>query len=290
MNGGDIRRSSVTVDEVARMACEGMLAFENGPVGAILGDATDPDLQKKIQIIKGETRGDAPVGATMPFDDPLMRGIFRTDHLIEERDIVLRTFLESPEMQTNRFGAMAFLRGPADLQQKADRLIPDSIIPPPEKEGDGSTVQGYSPVGNPKALAIVIKMRELGGISVMTSANPTGTPEIIYEEQLLLFAKSSGLPTIIRTREKNKPERPRSSYPISNIEYSRQQDRWVLNPIRTGWMALDILLSLHEGLPHEKITEPVTKHPKKVLNMSEAWAKQGSELRKWVLAPAMLDV
>jgi hypothetical protein len=184
----------------AQLIRGGPVGYDNGPVYAVVGDARTYGLQDRIMAIKGENRH-GPLGTTVPFDEPLIAGIFRTSHLTSENDIAVREFLEDPDAQTRRLGGVAFLRSLADHSIRA--TLPKSMFSEPAKDGneEGITAQLYSPVGNGITDSLLRRVIALGGIPVMTSLNEHGKPEIINEADARQFAADKGVQIVINSSE-----------------------------------------------------------------------------------------
>lgn len=272
------------INGAARLICDGLLAYENGPVYAIVGNAADPELQVRIMRAKGDQRGIEPVGCTMPFDDPLLEGIYETSHITNPR---LRDFLENPDQLTAFFGGVAFLRGLGDLDVKDGRQIPDAIFPQPV-EGK-STFQNWSPEGNERTNLILRTAISRGAITAMSSLNWSSRPEIIDEATARQFASDMGLPLISRPDE-DRPERPRGSY----LTYLVQEDR--LSVIRLGNVTLELARHLvPDGVEvtlDEARKQPDPKYPDNVLRLEDIGAPfrpKPGDARKFMLQAMGVD-
>jgi hypothetical protein len=286
------------MDLVAQLICGGLVAYDNGPVYAIVGNAGNSNLQEQIRLAKGEDRH-GPVGATMPFDEPLIEGIFRTSHLTDAKDIALRDFLEDPDALTRRLGGLAFIRTPADPDKRA--TLPDGMFPESTADKDASdeadvTIQVYSPVGNAVTDSLLRRVLMKGGVPVMTSLNPHGTPEIITEAGARQFSAARGLHLAINGSEATKPLRGRASYPIVDIRLNEAERRQEIGVPRTGFMDIDILVALLDGLPIADIDRAklsLPKYPDNVLRRQDlpepAQTAKGEELRKYLLQALRLD-
>jgi hypothetical protein len=215
-----------------------MVLIENGPVFALAGNAHDPDLLGMIQTIKGENRGiQQPVGLVSPFDAPIGDGLDAIDAI--DIDAIHETNLQrlaiDPELLTRRIGALAFLRGPADLRVKEAAILPNSIVP----SQHGTSIQIFSPVGNPRGERFVSMTADKGVRLVMTSANISKDPEIVDVNAAWKFAAAQDSEMIVlhQYAPGEKPHRPRGSYPTFEIGRA-------LTIVRAGFVELDLLKSL----------------------------------------------
>jgi len=271
-------RDEIFREHAATTILEELVIYNNGPVYSLVGNANNPNLQEDIMVAKGTERGRAPVAWTVPFDHEPTRGIFKTNEIIDPH---LRGLLEDrPDELTRRIGAVAFMRGPADMERKTQYDLPDCIIP----NVPNAAVQIYSPVGNPRTEALISEIIRLGGEPVMTSANLTNSPEITDEADMLEYKKHTGLRLLHNILNSDDPWRVRSSYPI--YEYVPEG----LRPVRSGCIDLEIQLRLMDGYafaPFDSTTLPKARYPRHILHMSSlpetAQSAKGEELRKYVL-------
>jgi tRNA A37 threonylcarbamoyladenosine synthetase subunit TsaC/SUA5/YrdC len=277
--GAGIEHSVVERHPVERAAAEmdeGLLVYDNFAVYALAGNANNEDLQERIRIAKGEARGvKQPVGWTHPFDERTLGTI----DLSRLDDSALRNLLRSPEELTARIGALTFIRAHADMKAKEVEGIPDSIIPP-----GGGTVQIYSPVGTTRTERLITQAIMSGFEPVMTSANVSGEPEIIFESTAAAFAAQSPEPLVVAVNksDEDKPERPRGSYPVISVLPDR------LRIVRSGCFDPQILQTALSGYPVELASDcQVPKYPDNVLQFSDLPTDvqylKGSEFRLGVL-------
>ncbi len=219
-----------------------MVLVENGPVFALAGNAHDPDLLGMIQMIKGVNRGlQQPVGLISPFDAPISDELSVLDAIDKDSltEASLKRLVAAPDLLTRRIGALAFLRGPADISVKAAAILPDSIVPPQH----GSSIQLFSPVGSQRGEQLVAATADKGIRLVMTSANISKKPEIVDVNEAWQFAAEfkkkydSNMTVLHQYAPGEKPSRPLGSYPTFEIGKA-------LTIVRAGFVELDLLKSL----------------------------------------------
>lgn len=277
-------------ETIAQLICGGLVVLDNVVVHAIAGNANNP-VQEQIRQVKGEKRGQTqPVGCTMPFDTPFLRGIFSTDNILDPR---IQGLYRDPAEQTRWFGGVAFLRGA--INEDVDHVPTSMISQQPNGLRSQRLLQVYAPVEGTAMDRILKSVVHKGGLPIMTSANISGLPEIVDREQGRQFAQSHNLPYVTAAINGRQPQRPRGSYPAVHARYDANTRQWKWVWVRTGCFAEEILLRLVDNMPaqidpHRKKPDP--KYPNNTLRLKDVtrprvlrWrTAKGPELRKRLLA------
>lgn len=262
----------------ADVAAEGLVVMRNRAVYAVLGSG-HPEVQDQISTAKGERRGTKqPVGWTVPFTD-FSQGAFSLEGIEDPR---LKDLIRNPDELTSRLGAIAFVRGAADMGYAAINKLPESIVP-----SDTKTVQVWSPDGNTAAAYIIGKVLSKGLQPIMTSANVSGEPEAVTLSQALAFAGNSSppLPVIDAPFNDDELTPPFGSYPVVVLKAG------AIEIVRPGCFSPEILKALLYGYkvtlaPAERLQQP--KYPDGVLQFSHLPESDrslcGPELRLGLLA------
>jgi tRNA A37 threonylcarbamoyladenosine synthetase subunit TsaC/SUA5/YrdC len=264
----------IYLNHAAEVIMDNFVIYDNGPVYALVGNGYNPSLKDDISSIKGPERQETPVAWTVPFEHDKLQGIFKTDQI---KDKAFRSFLENPDELNSVLGALAFLRGPVDLEVKERNHIPDCVV-----HLEQGTVQNYSPVGNHETHALIDAVIQKGGEPVMTSANYHGKPEITTEAEIDKFREATGLYMVPRWNARKRTRRFRSSYPI--VEFTPEG----LKPVRSGFTSLDVLHRLISDFPVAAYNPNEVKrapYPKDTVTLDDLPKPdaRGSELRKHIL-------
>lgn len=242
---------------VGRLARGELVAWDNGTVYALIGNANDPGLQDRIVQAKGNERGaKQPVGWTVPFSHAL--DLIDIDQ-VEDRS--MQELLQSPSELTSYLGGVAFIRAAADMRRKEERNIPESIVPSGVLN---PTIQIYSPNGNDATSKLVRSAMLMGVEPVMTSANISGKPEIVTAHDAKEFAQAANITAYVNKEDSDKASRPRGSYPVIGVESSR----FVI--LRSGCFEPEIIKRLLRGYPIVESKNMVgSKYPENVLHMRD---------------------
>lgn len=280
----DVTKIPAPVEATVQAIRSDVAIVENGPVYALVGDAHKPDLQQRVKEIKGERGANQPLGWTVPFAhaaDAIEVSAVKHDKL--------RDFIADPDALTRLLGGLVFLRAPASLYAKAERRIPDSIIP----DRPDATVQIWSPTGNYAASRLIRAAMAHGIEPVMTSVNRSRSPEITSEHEARCFAaRYIGERALIQVTRSDdeKPLRPRGSYPVVNLEAES------LQIVRPGCFSVPFLQQLLAELPTQiapgkNFQSP--KHPEQVFDVAhlprQAQRLEGEDLRLFTLEHIGLD-
>lgn len=290
-----------TVAELAREASERLIVFDNIVVHAIVGNARQP-VQEAIRLVKGERRGlKQPVGCTMPFDDPFLLNVFDAKSITKDKKIP--ALYADPEVQEERLGGIAFLRGPIkdDVSHVPDCMLSEK----PRKDGSGNDrlLQAWSPAGNPGAEMLLREMIKQGAWPVMSSANVSGQAEIVDRIAAKTFARRRGLAYAAINPAPHQPLRPWGSTPITEARFNENKLRWEMVWTRTGCFGPALLLRLFPDLPvqiDEARKQPDPKYPDKILQLEDIQSMRprhlrmrtpkGADLRKYILEAAGCSV
>lgn len=256
--------------------CNELLVYDNFTVYALAGNAHNEQIQELIQQIKGEARGlKQPVGWTRPFDERTLSAIDISgceDHALQE-------LLRNPAELTARIGALTFLRAGADMRAKEAEGIADCIIPP-----EGRTVQIYSPAGAAPTERLIGHAIKKGVEPIMTSANVSGRPEIVHDEEAVEFASDESrlLTVLINKNDAEKLPSPLGSYPVISVGVDR------LHIVRPGCFDPQILqTALSEYTVELTEDHQAPNYPDNILGFSDLPADvqtlQGAEFRLGLL-------
>jgi hypothetical protein len=159
----------------------------NRGVCAIWGQGENEVFINEILRIKGEKRLNRPLGATFLAEKfiPLVdKGhlTFSNSLFANEEDLV------------SRIGSLCFIRAP--LKKSDLSNVPDSLI---SKSKDGiPIIQNWLPEGHRPTFLLVKLMHKLGiRCPAVTSMNISGQPEIVSQNEGILFSKDKNIPLFL---------------------------------------------------------------------------------------------
>lgn len=220
--------------EFGALISKGPGVLGNGPVYGMPADASHPDTAAKIEEIKGEARRGRPLGLTIPFETFLSH-----IDLAYIKDSRLRNLFSNPPMVTGRFGGWAFIKMVAS--SRARRELPSCVI-----SSENGTLQDFSPAGHTTAMRFLSAVTMSGvRLPVMTSANPSGKPEYVTEEDAREFAEEYELPFLPNAPSWAARRKPKGSYSVLEIT----QDS--VRVARQGFLSHRLMDALLAGLPVE---------------------------------------
>ena len=172
-------------ERAASLAAQGLpIGVYNRGVCAIWGDGANKDFVDAILQIKGEKRGERPMGASLPTSD------FVT--LLDPAKIPenLRSVFLVAEELASRTGSLCFIRGP--VTQEAASSLPGSIVS--WVEGT-PIVQNWDAQGHKPTYLFLKTLMEKGvAYPAVTSMNVSGTPEIVDQDAGIAFSRAKHIP------------------------------------------------------------------------------------------------
>ncbi len=199
-------RDAASRERAADLAIQGLpIGLYNVAVCAILGDGSNSEFVNAVPVIKGENRGQRPLGACLPTSEFVQ--------LLDSTKIpsVLHdTFMNADEL-LNRTGSLCFIRGP--ITEKAAAMLPASMV----SRIDGTPViQNWDAVGHQPTNLLLAQMRKAGiRYPAITSMNISGAPEIIDQVEAINFSGEHGIPLFLTDDETNRAVQ--GSYTILGI-------------------------------------------------------------------------
>jgi hypothetical protein len=260
-----------TFQYAASRLVDEMVVFGNGPVYAVIGNGAHENLQTQIKALKGDRGTRQPVGLSLQFEQFLP---YVDDS--EVKDDSIRSLLKDPAELTSRIGGLSFVRAQATMEAQ-------DALPPCTISEDGTTIQNYSPIGNPRTTRFLDSALRKGvDFPVITSANKSGEPEIVGTEAAIEFAQQASLPFVPNTYVSEGRDKPKGSYPIIEVGAAE------LIIIRNGFLGEGIMDALLAGYPTTRADNVrQTNYPEGVLSFDnlppEARRLIGFELRRLIL-------
>jgi hypothetical protein len=178
----------------------------NRGVCAIWGDGANPRFPGRAAQIKGEKRGERPLAASL-----------RTRTFVEMLDPTKISsdlhdlFLKADDLAA-RTSSLCFLRAP--VTEAAAASIPASMI---SRLPDGTPIlQNWDPEGHEPTLLLLEQMYQNGiEYPAVTSMNPSGTPELVTEEDGIRFSQERGIPLFLT--DPRDPKKVKGSYTILGL-------------------------------------------------------------------------
>ncbi|QBD78303.1 hypothetical protein EPA93_20790 [Ktedonosporobacter rubrisoli] len=184
---------------------EAVGAYNLGVCG-IWGDGAHPSFPLRVAQIKGEKRGERPLAASLETSS-FVAMLDPTKIPEELHDL----FLNADELAA-RLASLCLLRAP--ITEAAAAKLPASLI---SRLPDGAPLlQNWDPAGHEPTHLFVEEMHKRGIVyPAVTSMNPSGTPELVTEEDGIRFSRERNIPLFLRNPRD--PGKVKGSYTIIEL-------------------------------------------------------------------------